>query len=131
MIVSVPVSVGELLDKVSILRIKLDKFQDEGRRANVKRELDALLEVCDTKGLTHQELEAELVRINSRLWEVEDQLRVLESRKDFGAEFVELARSVYYTNDERAQIKRRLNEHFGSTLVEEKEYVDYQAGKKA
>ena len=131
MIVKVPVSVGELLDKVSILRIKLDKFQDEQRRANVRRELDALLETCQEYGLHHEDLETELVEVNTELWEVEDKLRVLESRADFGAEFIKLARGVYYTNDRRAAIKRRINEHFGSTLVEEKEYVKYQADEQA
>ena len=131
MIVKVPVSVGELLDKVSILRIKLDKFQDEQRRANVRRELDALLETCQEYGLHHEDLETELIEVNTELWEVEDKLRVLESRADFGAEFIKLARGVYYTNDRRAAIKRRINEHFGSTLVEEKEYVKYQADEQA
>lgn len=126
MIVQVPVSIGEMLDKMSILRIKLKNFKDEQRKQNVRRELEELNAVADRKQLRHAAMEAELDEINGRLWAIEDDLRVLETRKDFGDEFIRLARAVYYTNDERAAVKRRLNEHFGSTLVEEKEYIDYK-----
>ena len=126
MIVQVPVSIGEMLDKMSILRIKLKNFKDEQRKQNVRRELEELNAVADRKQLRHAGMEAELDEINGRLWAIEDDLRVLETRKDFGDEFIRLARAVYYTNDERAAVKRRLNEHFGSTLVEEKEYIDYK-----
>ncbi len=125
MIVTVPVSVGELLDKMSILRIKLAQFSDEGKRRNARRELDELEAVSRTHGLSHTALEAALDEVNGRLWVVEDELRVLERDQDFGPRFVELARAVYVTNDQRARIKRDLNEVFGSTLVEEKQYVDY------
>ncbi len=136
MIVQVPVSVGELLDKLSILRIKRKNFSSEERRANVIREHDELAKVADAKGLRHPELEEALDEVNGRLWDIEDELRVLESKEDFGADFVRLARAVYFTNDERAELKKKLNAHFGSTLVEEKEYVDYgrqgtDPGKKA
>lgn len=125
MIVQAPVSVGELLDKMSILRIKLREFGDEVKRRNVRRELDELEKVAATAGLRHPELEGGLDEVNGELWRIEDELRVLEGRRDFGPRFVELARAVYVTNDRRAALKRRLNEHFGSTLVEEKQYVDY------
>ena len=125
MIVEVPVSVGELLDKLSILRIKMKNFTSEERRANVRREHDELARVADARSLRHGELENSLDEVNGRLWEIEDQLRVLEAGQDFGPEFIRLARAVYFTNDERAALKKKLNEHFGSTLVEEKEYVDY------
>lgn len=131
MIVTVPVSVGELLDKMSILRIKLAQFHDEGKRRNARRELDELEAVSRTHGLTHAALEAALDEVNGRLWVVEDELRVLERDQDFGPRFVELARAVYVTNDQRARIKRDLNEAFGSTLVEEKQYVDYGSGDAA
>lgn len=127
MIVQAPVSVGELLDKLSILRIKEARFTVEEKRVNVRRELRELQQVADAAALRHAGLEAELDEVNGALWDVEDELRVLEIRQDFGARFVELARSVYFINDRRAQVKRRLNEHFGSTLVEEKQYVDYGA----
>jgi hypothetical protein len=126
-IIQVPVSVGEMLDKMSILRIKLKNFKDEARKANVRLELGELDKVAEVKGLRHPELEGRLDEINGRLWDIEDELRVLETRQDFGQRFIELARAVYYTNDERADAKRELNQHFGSTLVEEKEYVDYKA----
>ena len=129
MIVQAPVSVGELLDKLSILRIKEARFTREDKRANVRRELAELQGVADQDGLRHEQLEGQLDEVNGALWDVEDELRVLESRQDFGDRFVELARAVYVTNDLRAALKRQLNEHFGSTLVEEKQYVDYSAGK--
>lgn len=125
MILSVPVSVGELLDKMSILRIKLAHFRDEAKRANVRRELDELSQVAGSHGLSHSRLELELDEVNGQLWRIEDELRVLERERDFGPRFVELARAVYFTNDRRARLKRDLNDHFGSTLVEEKQYVDY------
>lgn len=125
MIVHAPVSVGELLDKMSILRIKLARFTDESKRAHASRELAELERVAAVAGLRHGELEAALDEVNGSLWQVEDELRVLEAHGDFGPRFVELARAVYVTNDRRAALKRMLSEHFGSTLVEEKQYVYY------
>jgi len=127
-IVHAPVSVGELLDKLSILRIKLSRFKDEAKRANARREHDELAAVAEARGLRDAALEGELDAANGALWEIEDELRVLESRRDFGPRFVELARAVYVTNDRRAAVKKRINERFGSALVEEKEYVDYGGG---
>ena len=128
MIVQVPVSVGELLDKMSILRIKLARMGDEVKRRNVRLELDGLELAAAALGLSHAMLEAALDEVNGALWLIEDELRVLETRQDFGARFVELARAVYFTNDRRAELKRELNAHFGSALVEEKQYVDYAGG---
>lgn len=125
MILSVPVSVGELLDKMSILRIKLVEIQDPAKRQNVRRELDELEAVARTHGLAHPELEQGLDEVNAELWRIEDELRVLEREQRFDARFIELARAVYYTNDRRARLKRELNAHFGSALVEEKQYVEY------
>lgn len=128
MIVHVPVSVGELLDKLSILRIKLENFRDESKKANARREHDELAAVADARGLRHPALEGKLDEVNGELWRIEDELRALEIRLDFGARFVELARAVYFTNDRRAELKKELNALFGSTIVEEKEYVDYRGG---
>lgn len=122
----VPVSAGELLDKIAILRIKAERIRDGAKLANVHHELEALGAVADTiprlPGL--DALVADLRRVNEALWEVEDDIRAHESREDFGPSFVRLARLVYTTNDERARLKRRVNDLTGSLLVEEKSYGD-------
>jgi hypothetical protein len=127
MLARVPVSVGELLDKVSILRIKTLRIDDAAKIANVKKELDALdAEVARLdleSGLVEGFLN-ELEEINGQLWEIEDDIRACEARQDFGEEFIRLARAVYRTNDVRARIKKRANEATGSELTEEKSYVD-------
>ena len=123
--VTVPISVGELLDKITILEIKKERIGDPAKLANVRNELEALARLSRGLGLAGPELEAlvlELGQVNRRLWDVEDRLRELERAEDFGAEFVRLARSVYLENDHRARLKRRLNELTGSALVEEKSY---------
>jgi hypothetical protein len=123
--IRVPLSPGELLDKLTILRIKAERIASPDQRANVRREL-ALLEqvwrdeVPDAPGL--REDEAALARVNAALWEVEDALREREALQRFDAEFVALARSVYRHNDERAAIKRRVNRKLDSALIEEKSY---------
>lgn len=130
MLVRVPVSFGELLDKVSILRIKAARIDDPAKVANVRRELEALdaeLAALDLEEGLVEGLLAELEEVNGRLWEIEDDIRRCEARRDFGEEFVRLARAVYRTNDLRAKIKRRANEATGSELVEEKSYVDPDA----
>lgn len=124
--IRVPVSLGELADKVSILEIKAARIVDPARRANVARELDALRQAWADAALP--ELEAldgwaELVEVNTALWEIEDEIRAHEARQDFGPRFIELARAVYVTNDRRAAIKRAINLALGSALVEEKSYV--------
>ncbi len=128
MSVTVPVSVGELLDKISILEIKLERIDDVAKRSNVQREHAALVGVRDgalTLTPRMAELCDELKRVNERLWEIEDAIRDKERAKAFDEEFVELARSVYRTNDRRAALKRELNALTGSALVEEKSYADY------
>lgn len=121
-----PVSWGELIDKITILEIKLEKLKPGAQRDNVKREHDALVAVRDRHAQgSWQAAAAELKSINEILWQVEDDIRDCERDKDFGAKFVELARSVYKTNDKRAAVKRRLNEAMGSELVEEKLYKAY------
>ena len=117
----VPVSVGEVLDKISILQIKSERITDASKLANVKKELGYLSEVA--RYSRHAELEAELKAVNSQLWEIEDRIRVKEKRQEFDDEFIQLARAVYQTNDRRAEIKRQINDVTGSKLVEEKSYA--------
>ena len=121
-----PVSWGELIDKITILEIKSARIADAVKRANVTRELAALTSVRDAAlpklpaGL--MEIVGELKAVNEKLWAIEDDIRECEQRRDFSAAFVELARSVYVTNDRRAALKRRINDLLGSDLIEEKSY---------
>ena len=127
----VPVSWGELLDKITILEIKQAEIADPVKLANVVLELTALSEALhnhlgqavDLIGHLMDDLRA----INRRLWDIEDDIRDCERARDFGSRFIELARSVYLTNDERARIKREINLAVGSTLIEEKSYATYTA----
>jgi hypothetical protein len=123
--IRVPISAGELLDKLTILRIKAARIADAEQLANVRREL-ALLEPiwrdATAGGADLREEERHLARVNAELWDVEDALREREAAQRFDAEFVALARSVYRHNDERAAIKRRVSAKLGSALIEEKSY---------
>lgn len=122
----VPVSVGELIDKITILRIKERKIVDASKLVNIRIELKALLDVCEIQGISlNQKGVAELERVNRRLWDIEDAIREKEASKSFDSEFIELARAVYLTNDERASIKSQINKASGSTLREEKSYSNY------
>ena len=125
----VPVSPGELLDKVTILRIKQARILDAGKLANVKVEL-ALLEQTwrDCRGAEHDLAQDEraLQEVNERLWDIEDRLRDKEAKQSFDRDFIELARAVYVCNDERAAIKKRINLQLRSRLVEEKSYKPYR-----
>lgn len=128
MLVQVPVSWGEMLDKITILEIKSEQIKDAGKLMNIRRELEELCKTRDELIVMPDEVKAmvaELKHINQKLWVVEDDLRDCERKKDFGARFVELARAVYYTNDERAAVKREINDALGSALVEEKSYAAY------
>lgn len=128
MTISVPVSYGELLDKISILEIKLAHASVADQRQNIEAELRALTEARDggvPDGPDINEIFGLLRDVNQRLWSVEDDLRDCERRRDFDGVFVDLARSVYKLNDHRAGLKRKLNELLGSSLVEEKLYRDY------
>ena len=125
----VPVSHGELIDKITILEIKLERIGDAGKRANVQTELDLLNQEWSGNEASHADISSErrqLRKVNEALWEVEDCIRMKEKSRSFDAEFIELARSVYVRNDERAALKRAINEKLGSTLVEEKSYQDYR-----
>ena len=122
----VPISVGELLDKISILEIKAEAISDPAKLANVMRELAALDAVRRREVAALPELAAlfaELQAVNRRLWRIEDDIRAIERAGQFDDRFIELARSVYRCNDERAVVKRRINELTGSEIVEEKSYV--------
>jgi hypothetical protein len=127
----VPISPGELLDKITILRIKAARMTDAAKVANVKHELGLLENTWKASGAASVDLggdEAELTRVNEMLWVIEDQIRDEEHARRFGDKFIELARAVYVTNDERAAIKKRVNTKLGSTIVEEKSYRPYKAG---
>ena len=124
----VPVSVGEVLDKITILQIKLSHISDVNKRVNIQNELDALLPLMAGDGFTTDEMQglmAELKSVNQALWDIEDDIREKEAAKSFDAEFIELARAVYVTNDKRAEIKKQINLATGSTLIEEKSYESY------
>ena len=120
----IPVSWGELLDKIAILEIKTSRISNETARANAARELALLRDVAGApKGVA--ELMAALRAVNLRLWRIEDRIREHEKAGDFGPGFIALARAVYHENDERGRIKRALNQALGSALVEEKHYSGY------
>lgn len=130
----VPVSPGELIDKITILQIKQKRISDPAKRENVDRELKLLLEVRDQHVAASAELDRltrELTIVNTKLWQIEDDIRQCESEQEFGQRFIELARSVYFNNDRRAQLKRAVNKLLGSDLIEEKSYVDYSSTANA
>jgi hypothetical protein len=122
----VEVSIGEVLDKISILEIKKQRMRDPSQLANVRAELTALAAACQSLALDAPDivrLRRELSAVNTQLWEIEDDIRRCENDRDFGPRFITLARLVYKTNDQRAEIKRRLNQALGSRLIEEKSYA--------
>ena len=125
--ITIPVSVGELIDKLSILQVKKNKINNEEKLVLVNKEFELLynlssvyLDSVDIKDLYHQ-----LCSINEKLWDVEDELRILETRKSFNSDFIELARKVYFTNDERFRLKNEINLITDSEIREVKEYVKY------
>jgi hypothetical protein len=128
--VRVPISPGELLDKITILRIKSTRMKDSEKLANVRAELQALEETWRGSPYAKSGIEADvkaLLEVNERLWVIEDDIRDKERAKAFDDEFIRLARAVYFENDERAAIKRRINLQLGSSIVEEKSYAEYKA----
>lgn len=123
-----PVSAGELVDKITILRVKSQRLSDPAKRANVALELARLEETAASalpKSEALERLTVELEAINAILWDVEEGKRDCERRKDFGESFIALARQVYHDNDKRAAIKRAINDATGSTIIEEKSYAAY------
>ncbi len=124
----VPVSVGEVLDKITILQIKLVNISDGAKRVNIQNELDALLPLVAGDAFRTDQMQglmAELKAVNEALWDIEDDIREREAAKRFDAEFIRLARAVYVTNDKRAEIKKQINLATGSALIEEKSYESY------
>jgi Family of unknown function (DUF6165) len=123
-----PISVGELIDKITILRIKRERIRTAPARVNIEHELDRLLEIRARASLDLSDLaalEEELSQVNGRLWDVEDELRALEQNGNFGERFIELARAVYRLNDRRSLLKRQINTVTDSAIVEEKSYPSY------
>jgi Family of unknown function (DUF6165) len=132
-VLSVPVSYGELIDKITILEIKAERMRDAAKVANVRTELDMLNATWSASAASKIDIAREreqLKAVNFTLWDIEDDIRVQEKAQAFDARFIELARSVYFRNDERAAIKKSINSKLGSTLVEEKSYEDYTASAK-
>jgi hypothetical protein len=131
--IQIPISIGEAIDRLTILKIKLFHIKNYDKLANIRTDHD-LLEKAIHKYYPEapifplrldSHIFGELYKVNQELWDVEDKLRVLERAKDFGSEFIELARSVYYLNDKRADVKKRINIEYKSALIEEKSYEAY------
>ncbi|GET27870.1 DUF6165 family protein [Prolixibacter sp. SD074] len=121
----IEVSNGEIADKLTIIEIKLKRISDEAKLVNLRKEYDVLNEAVSQIIDKNDPLYKELYDINYQLWDIEDRIRDLERNKDFGQDFIETARAVYFTNDKRSDVKKRINEKTGSNLVEEKSYEDY------
>ena len=122
------ISAGELLDKISILEIKLEKIKDKNSKEEIKKEYKILKRIQNSSinlDVKIKELFNSIKEINIKLWNVEDKLRVCEKNKDFGKNFIELARGVYFTNDKRSKIKSEINKILGSNIKEVKQYVKY------
>ena len=130
-LIQTPVSYGELIDKITILEIKSQHIADPAKLANVRNELELLNATWAAHPASKTDIRDErerLLAVNQALWVIEDDIRLKEKAQAFDAEFIELARSVYFRNDERAAVKREINVKLGSQLVEEKSYQDYRAG---
>jgi len=122
----IEVSNGEIVDKLTIIEIKLLRIKDKTKQLNLKKEYEILdAAVMDIIGKDHP-LYRELFNVNLKLWDIEDRIREMEKTKNFGNDFIETARSVYFTNDRRSEIKRKINRQTGSDLIEEKSYEDYE-----
>ncbi len=128
-LITTPISHGELIDKITILEIKSEQIVDLAKLANVRKELDLLAEVWRNDAAAAIDIDAERARlkqVNQSLWDIEDRIRLKEKAQAFDAEFIELARAVYFQNDDRAAIKREINLKLGSQLIEEKSYQNYK-----
>lgn len=133
MSIQTEISIGEFLDKVTILQIKTERIKDKIKLENIRKELETLLSVWDQSPYADSDIDSEmseLRRINEALWDIEDDIRDKEAAQEFDDRFVELARSVYFTNDKRAEVKKKINEKLGSGLIEEKSYADYTGNRK-
>jgi len=128
-LIQTPVSYGELIDKITILEIKSRRIADEAKLVNVRNELDLLNATWANDSASQTDINSEraqLFEVNELLWDIEDRIRLKERAQEFDQEFIELARAVYFRNDERAAFKRNINLKLGSQLVEEKSYQDYR-----
>ena len=128
MTLKVDVSFGEFLDKVTILQIKSERIEDASKLKNVNNELGLLESLWQSHPKSSVDINTEMTElksINEKLWEIEDAIRDKERNKQFDDDFIELARSVYFTNDRRSEVKRVINEKLGSELIEEKSYEEY------
>jgi hypothetical protein len=126
--ITVPISPGELIDKITILEIKSRRNSDVSKLANIRYELDLLVRIWNESPFSKIDIGEfwnALRKINADLWDIEDRLRILDREHCFGDEFIKLARAVYYTNDDRARVKREINLRLGSRMVEEKSYPEY------
>ena len=119
-----PCSLGELYDKITILQIKSNNISDPKKKANVQKELKSLLKIAEEYPI-NPDLHRDLLMINREIWDIEDGIRIEEKNKDYGDDFIQLARSVYFKNDRRAEIKKEINIQYGSNIVEEKSYEEY------
>ena len=124
----VPVSSGELIDKIAILKIKKKKIFNKSKLKNINNELSLLNEIYKNNFKNNKKLllyEKKLIKINKKLWDIEDKIRFLESKKNFNQQFIDLARAIYINNDKRSEIKKKINKLTGSRLIEEKSYKSY------
>jgi hypothetical protein len=127
--INIEISIGEFFDKITILEIKKERISDTEKLVNINKELDALNDLLDKLPFSRDDVNQEVLElksINEKLWVIEDDIRDKESNKQFDQEFIELARSVYFTNDRRSEVKRDINIKLGSDFVEEKSYEEYQ-----
>ena len=128
MSINIELSVGELLDKITILQIKAERIREQAKLENINKELQVLTAIWDASVYSQSDLKEDLQaleKVNEALWDIEDKIRDKERDQSFDKEFIDLARSVYFINDERAEIKKVINTKTGSELVEEKSYSDY------
>jgi len=128
MSINIEISIGEFWDKITILQIKADRIKDKDKLINITKELNQLVDHWEKSSHNEIEIDAELKKlrhINEQLWDIEDNIRDKELAQEFDDVFVELARSVYFTNDKRAEVKKEINKKMGSSLVEEKSYKEY------
>ena len=126
--ITIPVSSGELIDKISILKIKRKKIVNKSKLQNINKELSLLNKIYKNNFKKNKKIllyEKKLIKINKKLWDIEDKIRFHESKKNFNQKFINLARAVYLNNDERSKIKKKINKLTGSHLIEEKSYKSY------
>ena len=126
--VTVPVSTGELIDKISILKIKRKKILNKEKLKNINNELNLLNKIYENNFKKNKKIfsyEKKLIQINKKLWDIEDKIRACEAKKNFNKQFIDLARAVYINNDKRSEVKKKINQLSGSRLTEEKSYKSY------